>query len=255
MNSHYKAKLDVGVTREEINFVKQENIMIDFTKVVEDKSNRRIRYEEGALLGDCFPLSSFSPHSLFEYSMKDVMNSYQPSSQSVNCSYVINTPSYFVSRYEYANLYHITTDLINAYLASLVTGISSSDWQIILWDFHTDIPLDEMWTDLFSLNHKVIKASHLREKANEVGGRICFSNAVWSLPGYLSPFKNEKSSIFRGDFIQSFSNFVKSKYDLLNIPLLSSPFITLITRKDYFHSSTSKTDKSIILSNLIYLSI
>ena len=225
-------------------FCEGENLLIDFTKIRENSKNRHVSLATGALLGNCNLDSSFNAETLFNYSTKTIMSSFE-SKDHLQCKEIIDTPTYFVSRYEYANVYHTMTDFANAFLASLVTQTKIENWQIVLFDFHAEVPLDEGWKDIFSPNREVKRVSDLIQHSNQIGGPICYRKAIFSLPGYLSPFRGTLQPFVHGDFFKAFSNFVKDKYHVLNSDAPLSPTITLISRHNYQTSPRKNDTKSL----------
>jgi glycoprotein 2-beta-D-xylosyltransferase len=103
-----------------------------------------------------------------------------PSSSASNCERVIKRPALFVTRYEYANIYHTLDDWYNVYQTMQQYGITAADAPyIVLFDGHSRGSLDATWRRLFGPD-AVHYVSHFAEQ------RLCFENAYIVPAGYQS---------------------------------------------------------------------
>ncbi|PIN01806.1 glycoprotein 2-beta-D-xylosyltransferase [Handroanthus impetiginosus] len=97
-----------------------------------------------------------------------------------SCSEWIEEPTLFVTRFEYANLFHTVTDWYSAYVASRVTGLPNRP-HLVFIDGHCETPLEETWRALFSsLTY-----------AKNFSGRVCFRHAILAPLGY-------ETALFKG---------------------------------------------------------
>ncbi|EFJ32223.1 glycoprotein beta-1,2-xylosyltransferase [Selaginella moellendorffii] len=95
------------------------------------------------------------------------------SSKSSRCSEVITKPTLFVTRFEYANLFHTVTDWYSSYASSRVVGLEERPMVVFL-DGHCKSPMDDGWEAFFS---GVKYAKHF-------GDNVCFDRAVFVPLGY-----------------------------------------------------------------------
>ncbi|KAK4491763.1 hypothetical protein RD792_002538 [Penstemon davidsonii] len=98
----------------------------------------------------------------------------------LNCSEWIDEPTLFVTRFEYANLFHTVTDWYSAYVASRVTGLPNRPHLVFL-DGHCETQLEETWKALFSsLTY-----------AKNFNNSVCFRHAIMAPLGY-------ETALFKG---------------------------------------------------------
>lgn len=88
------------------------------------------------------------------------------------CTHVVEEPTLFLIRFEYANLFHTSTDWWNAYAVSQIAGAGRA--QVVFVDGHCQSPMDEAWERLFS------KVTYVKELAPGT----CFKRAIVVPPGY-----------------------------------------------------------------------
>jgi len=105
-------------------------------------------------------------------------------SQNRECSTVVQKTTLFITRYEYANLYHTYTDLYNLFLAMKVhadenyEGLELDPVQVVFLDGHSKSHMDELWVKLFRTKPTYV---------SDVPDKTCFKKAVLVAPGYTSP--------------------------------------------------------------------
>ncbi|CAM6113725.1 unnamed protein product [Calypogeia fissa] len=97
-------------------------------------------------------------------------------SSSIVCSERVHEPTLFVTRYEYANLFHTSTDWFSAYISSRVTGLQHRP-HVVFLDGHCKSPMDDAWKAMFS---SVTFAKHY-------SGSVCFDHAIFAPLGYDVP--------------------------------------------------------------------
>jgi glycoprotein 2-beta-D-xylosyltransferase len=146
------------------------------------------RYQKGAWSGSC---SMVAPNSLNDvrsrlpHHLWDLVSSVRsiPSQNKTDkclCDKWVEMPVMFVTRYEYANLYHTMTDYFNLYHALQMFNIRMDrPFIIVFLDGHAWGALDASWELMFPFA-KVMRLSELPEK-------FCMAQAVWVSPGYRSP--------------------------------------------------------------------
>ena len=116
-----------------------------------------------------------------------------------------------LTRYEYANLYHTTTDLYNTYQALQMLGGHSSRPPLVLFmDGHSKGAMDSVWPTLFSPDVRYVM---------HVPATLCIKHAVFVSPGYgsaLSPsmFSAESARCAAHPLVLDFAAFVQRKYRL-----------------------------------------
>jgi len=99
------------------------------------------------------------------------------------CTRLEKRPTLFVTRYEYANLYHTMTDYYNAYQAAMVVtkgnAVKMDRVNLVFFDGHAKGTLDVGWELLFP-NADISYVS-------ELPSLTCFRHAIFVSPGYRSP--------------------------------------------------------------------
>lgn len=101
------------------------------------------------------------------------------------CARVVERPTLFVTRYEYANLYHTMTDWYNTYQAAQMLGLGT-DVDVVFLDGHAKGSLDDVWGRLF----------HSAQFVSSFGpGKTCFRRAVFPSPGYRSALSVESMKV------------------------------------------------------------
>ncbi|CAH1800308.1 unnamed protein product [Owenia fusiformis] len=85
-----------------------------------------------------------------------------------------------IQRYEYANFYHVITDIYNAFLMMTFFDKQPENTNIIFIDGHPFCELDLIWQKLF---HSVQRVGHLE-------GPTLYESLVWGMVGYNSPLNS-----------------------------------------------------------------
>ena len=162
------------------------------------------RYKKGAfsvsgcsindtsLMDDGPSEKSSQPNMKLPYHMIDMMKSVETSSDE-ECSKVEERPTLFVTRYEYANLYHTMTDYYNAYQAAMLATkgnmAAMDEMNIVFMDGHARGTLDVGWELLFP-NANISYVSELNVsndgEDNNDKSVTCFRRAIFVSPGYRS---------------------------------------------------------------------
>ena len=181
------------------------------TLLLNNNSNQKLRYVADIL------------HSLEYYDVpsitKDIKNS------SHDCTETWSGTTMFITRYEYANLYHTLTDWWNAYFSLPLTMRDGTDnekekIQIVFLDAHAYSTLDDVWERLIGGgNTKPRFVKHLPK------GGVCFEKAILIPVGYRAEIFPPRDNIVIGErrrqncpnktLANEFSNYMLRSYGLL----------------------------------------
>lgn len=110
------------------------------------------------------------------------------------CDAVVEEPTMAVKRFEYANLYHQSTDYINVEIARHLLDIDNQSIALELFDGHRRSELDEFWERVFDAAeskpttetpHKHLSRMNSRLRRRIVN-RICYRRLILVSPGYAS---------------------------------------------------------------------
>lgn len=129
-----------------------------------------------------------------QYSVDPNAISQSYNQQQKQCDTVVEQPTLFVTRYEYANLYHTYTDWYSAYQAVMVALDSHSDGNrraadtvdIVFLDGHARGSVDQGWKLLFP-HANITFVSELRRNS----GNYCYRHAIFAPPGYRAPISTD----------------------------------------------------------------
>ena len=105
---------------------------------------------------------------------------------SYDCVESYSGTTLFVTRYEYANLYHTMTDWWNTYFSSnSILNNNDEQLRIVFLDGHAQGKLDPIWNDLFGAgdNHNNNSVQYISQLPK---GGVCYENAILIPPGYSS---------------------------------------------------------------------
>ena len=172
----------------------------------------------------------------FPYHMNKIMSNLQfsPSKNFKGlCQNVTNEPVLFVTRYEYANLYHTMTDWFNVYSVLRMYNLPFNT-MIVFLDGHSAGALDSGWTTLFGANVKYIH--HFEAQ------KLCFRKSYLVPPGYNSilsiNFMNPSTyDCKRNNFLVDFSTFVVNAFGFPVVLPSPSPLsrkrVKVLFRRDY----------------------
>jgi hypothetical protein len=122
----------------------------------------------------------------------------EPSFPFADCDVVVDEPTMLVKRYEYANLYHQSTDYINVEIARhLLQFDDNASIAIELFDGHRHSELDEIWERVFDTAkapacdktpaplHEHLHRLHSRLR-RRIASRVCYKRLILVSPGYAS---------------------------------------------------------------------
>lgn len=88
------------------------------------------------------------------------------------------------TRFEYANLFHTTTNIYNAFLSMIFFKKEPEETSILLVDGHPKGSLDVIWPQLFN---KVTRIGSIKDLTQ-------YKELVWVELGYNSPMRNQKAA-------------------------------------------------------------
>lgn len=167
---------------------------------------------------------------ILPFHFKDIVYAMSYSSSEAKCTSTVETPTLFITRYEFANLYHTMTDLYNAYQTVRMYGLSRVN--IVFLDGHSAGAMDNLWVTLFKTTPQYVST---------VSSGTCFKNAYAVSPGYASSLwikTMEHSTCPKSPYVKDFSRFVLESYGLdatLQKPAFSGSVvqILLVLRRPY----------------------
>lgn len=142
------------------------------------------------------------PNHLFSF-----VNAVKAITPVSECSETVKTPTLFITRYEYANLYHTMTDLFNTYQTIRLYDLENVN--IIFLDGHSQSVVDDLWSNLFKTDPKYISS---------IQPSTCFKDAYLVSPGYrsaLSYWTMKSAAHCRSSpYVKDFAKFVLERHEL-----------------------------------------
>jgi len=154
---------------------------------------------------------------------------------SGDCSNPVDKTALFVTRYEYANLYHTMTDWYNAYASVAAHGLvgQSGNIEVVFFDGHSWGKLDDAWGALFG------SYSFVKHKETPV----CYKRALFVPAGYMGGVslntitKSRLADSCTGQpEAREFARWFLARFGFEPRPksgAAGGPTITLMLRKDY----------------------
>ena len=157
-------------------------------------------------------------------------------------------------RYEYANLYHTSTDWFNVFQMIRTLGLERNDFELIFLDGHSQGSLDKAWNIAYS-NYNFVK--QLNDKNNNEP--LCLERAVFAPVGYMGGValnsmhggeckkENKYVTEFAQWFVTNFGfEFNKTQRDKKIVK------ISIICRKDYMAHPRNAAKFSVVLFLLLF---
>ncbi|KAJ3211020.1 hypothetical protein HDU67_004822 [Dinochytrium kinnereticum] len=133
------------------------------------------------------------------------------SEKVVECAAWIETPLFFISRWDTTNPYQSHQDFINTFRVYSALGLSVRDFQPVFLDARLpDGPYTSLWATLFSSSKRLLDLNHIAGIAPG-GGRVCVRRAVWGVHGGVSPIARngkEREACFNAPILEAFRSFV-----------------------------------------------
>ncbi|KAI8827995.1 hypothetical protein BJ741DRAFT_653894 [Chytriomyces cf. hyalinus JEL632] len=108
------------------------------------------------------------------------------------CDYWIETPVFFISRWDTTNPFQFHQDALNTFMVYSLLHLNADNTQIVLLDSRlSDGPFTIAWSHIFSSSHRLLDIRQLKNKIRKHSGnknaRLCFKRAVWGIHGGISP--------------------------------------------------------------------
>ena len=170
------------------------------------ESDEFIRYGSGAFTLACnsrhlTPTQERHPHHLFDMLTATSYMSESEGLASLECGVWVTEPTLFVTRYEYANLYHSMGDFYNSFQAQWTYGLDDltpgldgrrQRVNIVFMDGHSAGALDAVWDTLWG-EHSATYVRKLKQKfpipasvQGAAANRVCFRRGILVNPAYKS---------------------------------------------------------------------
>ena len=131
------------------------------------------KYKKGAFtIDEALDIPSDIDKKMFYY-LENVTQALTVS-PGLECAESVSTPTLFLTRYDYVNLYHTLADWWNAFF---VLEDGKSKVQVVFLDAHAKGALDAAWQRAFG------PVSFVKQLS---GGGVCFDNAIFVPSGYSS---------------------------------------------------------------------
>lgn len=181
-------------------------------------------YRKGAfrVAGCAWAPSGELPH----YLSSVVQTGFEAVNGALDCAHWEELPTLFITRYEYANLYHTTTDWYNTWATLGWAGLleAREDSQqpgrtqvlrprphSVVWlDGHAQGSLDDVWTTVFTPNVRFI---------SQVLPGTCYRRALFVPAGYSAPIYDWPDTCGAQTAVREFGEFVLAQYGLNTVPL------------------------------------
>ena len=197
-------------------------------------------FQPGAFeVSGCQLTENLSPQHV-KYSLAKIIPSIArlDENQSLACTAWIEEPVLFVTRYEYANVYHTMTDWYNVWLTLLAAGLLQEHrnitvhgarvtrplpHRIVFLDGHARSVLDVTWKDLFTPRVQYV---------SELSLHTCFRNAFFVPTGYTSPIYDWPENCGLVQPAREFANYVLRQHGLLSEPIVANR-VTFIFRDPF----------------------
>ena len=170
---------------------------------------------------------------------KDVIGAFSVSDAAPACEDWIEDPTLFITRYEYANLYHTATDWYNMWVTLDWAGLLQArndtrtldgkqltrplPHRVVWLDGHAVGSLDSIWDTLFS--PQIIRIGSLKR-------RTCFRRALFVPAGYSSPTYDWPDSCETQPAVREFAQFVLGQHGLSHTAMIPSQ-ATFLFREAY----------------------
>ncbi|KAI8614822.1 hypothetical protein BC830DRAFT_1169098 [Chytriomyces sp. MP71] len=121
--------------------------------------------------------------------MYNGMDFLQPKND-IQCDGWIETPVFFISRWDTMNPYQFHQDALNTFIVYTLLGLTPNEMQVVLLDRRDrDGPFTLTWSHLFSGSHRLMDLDQVVRAAGSAkqNPTLCFQRAVWGIHGGISP--------------------------------------------------------------------
>jgi hypothetical protein len=165
----------------------------------------------------------------------------------LDCDTVIEEPTMLVKRFEYANLYHQSTDYINVEIARHLLDLDNASVAVELLDGHRRSDIDVVWERVFDNSdapscHKQAAHEHLHHLharlRRKVVQRVCYKRLILVSPGYASrsfamSSRNDPCAIPTPFYASMRERFLRSFGVQSNDAVADPNQCVIIARRDY----------------------
>jgi hypothetical protein len=189
------------------------------------------KYSHGSVLGSCSEMPNLKDVPFADYQGGLIASISLLNATRRECSLRISEPTFAITRYGYANLYHTACDWYATYQAIQLFGHRDSAINVLLLDGHPQGALDNSWGTVFG---NVVR---IRDFENH--SSVCFDELIMVSPGYRHPFfadsLPEVQSCRESAHVTDFSNAFLDKFGISRPPDFESrkPNICYVFRRDY----------------------
>ncbi|ORY29247.1 hypothetical protein BCR33DRAFT_724752, partial [Rhizoclosmatium globosum] len=117
-------------------------------------------------------------------------------SDDIKCDLWLDTPLFFISRWDTTNPYQLHQDALNTFLVYSLFNLSTASTQPILLDQRkADGPYTAAWSHIFTNSRRLVDIRQLSEAAKKQlqgwkgksSPNLCLSRAIWGIHGGISP--------------------------------------------------------------------
>ncbi|KAJ3019739.1 UNVERIFIED_CONTAM: hypothetical protein HDU68_010519 [Siphonaria sp. JEL0065] len=147
-------------------------------------------------------------------------------SDDIKCDIWLNTPLFFISRWDTTNPYQFHQDAMNTFLVYSMLNLTTDNIQPVLLDRRkADGPYTAAWSHIFTSSRRLVDIRQLSEAAmRQLTGwagnsspNLCVRRAIWGIHGGISPMSrggNKKSECIGSPLFQAFREFMldRAKY-------------------------------------------
>ncbi|KAI8614821.1 hypothetical protein BC830DRAFT_349904 [Chytriomyces sp. MP71] len=115
----------------------------------------------------------------------------------IQCDAWVETPVFFISRWDTTNPYQFHQDALNTFLVYSLLNLNPDEIQPVLLDARArDGPFTLAWSHIFSSSHHLVDIRQLANSSSHAGQMLCFRRAVWGVHGGISALSMDgKNSI------------------------------------------------------------
>jgi hypothetical protein len=166
-------------------------------------------------------------------------------SPGLECAESVSTPTLFLTRYDYVNLFHTLADWWNAFF---VLEDDKTKIQVVFLDAHAEGALDAVWERVFG------PVSFVKQLSE---GGVCFDNAIFVPSGYASVLRPRERKNFMSApcpvMAKVFVNFFLRKFKLEQVKM-DEGRVTIIDRVPHIsHPRSDPSKESKEIDNLEYV--
>ena len=109
-----------------------------------------MKYPRGFLKTNCMPVNNQWNRNNFPGWNAEVIYDPMENVKELTCDEWVDHPVLLIQRDTFANFFHGSEDMINAFLSLAILKWSQKDLQIYLTDLYPDGPFKSIWNEVFS---------------------------------------------------------------------------------------------------------